>query len=393
MPVTDISELRKKRQAKQTKNMLIKMFVILLICGAVAVAVFTRDMWLPYFKGIMTTIPENIASEETADLSEGKFPLKVEGGSGFQLMDMDGALALLDESKFHVYSVDGKVMNERQHTYANPILAVSGSKALIYDEGGREFSLESKYKNIYTKSADDVIYIAELSKSDYAAVVTKSDKYLAMLKIYDPSGEPVFTYFSYDSRIINVTFNDNSSGCVITVLTAEGGQLYSRMKRFDFKDTEPMWESDPVPTLALDVKFTDDGIIMIGDTITAGFTKDGVLTSQYEYNDPITDYDASGNISAVITENTELRRTTLVSFVGSDCASPVVLTLDEEAKKVYTGNAEVCILNDSGIDIYSSDGILGGKILLEDDYDDFCRCGKYIFLLGYDSVNRINYSG
>ena len=115
MPVTDISELRKKRQAKQTKNMLIKMFVILLICGAVAVAVFTRDMWLPYFKGIMTTIPENIASEETADLSEGKFPLKVEGGSGFQLMDMDGALALLDESKFHVYSVDGKVMNERKN--------------------------------------------------------------------------------------------------------------------------------------------------------------------------------------------------------------------------------------------------------------------------------------
>lgn len=393
MPVTDISELRKKRQAKQTKNMLIKVFIILLLCGAVLVAVFTKDMWLPYFKGIMTSIPENISSEGTADLSEGKFPLKVEGGSGFQLMDMDGSLALLDESKFHVYSVDGKVMNERQHTYANPILCVSGAKALIYDEGGREFSLESKYKNIYTKTADDVIYIAELSKSDYAAVVTKSDKYLAMMKIYDPNGEPIFTYFSYDSRIIDVTFNENSSGCVVTVLTAQGGQLISKMKRFDFNDTEPMWESDSVPTLALDVKFTDDGIIMIGDTMTAGFTKDGVLTSKYVYSDPITDYDTSGNISAVITENTDLRRTKLISFMGADCASPVVTVLDEEAKKVYTGSSQVCILNDSGIDILGSDGVLGGKIVLEDDYDDFCKCGKYIFLLGYDSVNRISYSG
>lgn len=393
MPVTDISELRKKRQAKQTKNMLIKAFVILLLCGAVLVAAFTKDMWLPYFKGIMTSIPDNISSDGTTDLSEGNFPMKVEGGSGFQLVDMDGSLALLDESRFHVYSVDGKVMNERQHTYANPILCVSGSKALIYDEGGREFSLESKYKNIYTKTADDVIYIAELSKSDYAAVVTKSDKYLATLKIYNPNGEPIFTYFSYDSRIIDVTFNENSSGCVVTVLTAEGGQLISKMKRFDFNDTEPMWESDSVPTLALDVKFTDDGIIMIGDTMTAGFTKDGVLTSEYVYSDPITDYDTSGNISAVITKNSDLRRTKLISFIGADCASPVVTVLDVEAEKVYTGSSQVYILNGSGIDIFSSDGVLGGKILLEDDYDDFCKCGKYIFLLGYDSVNRISYSG
>ena len=393
MPVTDISELRKKRQAKQTKNMLIKVFVILLLCGAVLVAAFTKDMWMPYLKGIMTSIPENISSDGTADLSEGQFPLKVEGGLGFQLMDMDGSLALLDESRFHVYSVDGKVMNERQHTYANPILCVSGSKALIYDEGAREFSLESKYKNIYSKTADDVIYIAELSKSDYAAIVTKSDKYLAMLKIYDPNGNPIFTYFSYDSRIIDVTFNENSSGCVITVLTAEGGQLISKMKRFDFNDTEPMWESDSVPTLALDVKFTDDGIIMIGDTMTAGFTRDGVLTSRYVYSDPITDYDTSGEVSAVITENTDLRRTKLITFRGADCASPIVTVLDEEAKKVYSGISEVCILNNTGIEIYSPDGVLTGEILLEDDYDDFCKCGKYIFLLGYDSVNRISYSG
>ena len=126
MPVTDISELRKRRQAKQTKNLIIKVFIILLICGAALIAALTKDMWMPYFKGILTTIPENLSSEETAEMSEGKFPLKVEGGSGFQLMDMDGSLALLDESRFHVYSTDGKVMNERQHTYANPILCVSG---------------------------------------------------------------------------------------------------------------------------------------------------------------------------------------------------------------------------------------------------------------------------
>ena len=169
MAVTDISELRKKRQAKKTRNLIIKIFIVLLICGAALVAVFTKDMWYPYLNGVLTTIPETVQPEaSSAELAEGKFPIKVEGGLGYQLMSIDNCIAVLDDSQFHIYSSDGKVMNERQHTYANPLLCVSGSKALIYDEGGRDFSLESKYKTIYEKTADDIIYIAKLSSSDYA---------------------------------------------------------------------------------------------------------------------------------------------------------------------------------------------------------------------------------
>lgn len=391
MAVTDISELRKKRQAKQTKNMLIRVFLVLLICGAVIVAVLTGDMWFPYLKGVISSVPGGI-QHNSAELAEGQFPLMVEGGMGYQLTDMDGSLALLDKSRFHVYSTDGKIMYERQHTYANPILCTADSKALIYDEGGKEFSLEGKYKNIYSKSADDVIYIAKLSKSDYAAVVTKSDKYLAMLKVYDPDGDLVFTYYSYDSRIINITFNKSSSGCVVTVLTAEGGQLVSKMIRFDFNDTEPKWISDSVPTLALDTEFTEDGIIMIGDTLTAGFDNDGKLTSRYVYSSPIFDYDCRGNIAAVITENSDIRRKELLIFESSDCMSPAVSVLGKSAKKVCTDAGRAYVLSDSGIDVYNPDASAAGSIALEDDYDDLCKCGKYIFLLGYDSINRISYN-
>lgn len=392
MAVTDISELRKKRQAKQTRNMIIRIFIIILICGAALVAVFTKDMWYPYLNGILTAIPDSTRSDGiAAELAEGRFPLKVEGGVGYQLMIMDGTLALLDDSQFHVYSNDGKVMNERHHTFANPILCVSGNKALIYDEGGREFSLESKYKTIYDKTADDVIYLAKLSRSDYAAVVTKSDKFLAMLKVYDPNGDTVFTYYSYDSRIINVTFNNNSSGCVVTVLTAEGGQLWSKMIRFDFNDTEPEWTSGSIPTLAIDVEFTsDDGIIMIGDTMAAGFSQDGAEMSRYVYDNKIYDYDSTGDITAIITTNSDIRQTEMILLRGSDCNSPVLTQLDD-AKKVFTEGDQAYILYGGGIDVYSDTGRKNGMITLEDDYDDLCRSGKYIYLLGYDSINRIDY--
>ncbi|MCM1524640.1 MAG: DUF5711 family protein [Ruminococcus sp.] len=391
MAVTDISELRKKRRAKQTKNMIMRVFIVILICGAVVVAVFTKDMWYPYLNGILS-VTDNVQTDSiAAELAEGRFPLKVEGGVGYQLMSMDGTLALLDDSQFHVYSNDGKIMNERHHTFANPILCVSGGKALIYDEGGKDFSLESKYKTIYEKTADDVIYLAKLSRSDYAAVVTKSDKFLAMLKVYDPNGDPVFTYYSYDSRIINVTFNNNSTGCVVTVLTAEGGQLWSKMIRFDFTDTEPKWIGGSIPALALNVEFTsDDGIIMIGDTMAAGFDKDGTEVSRYVYDNKIYDYDSNGDITAIITTNSDIRRTDMIIISGSDCAAPVLIEL-EDAKKVFTESDQAYILYSGGIDVYSSLGRKNGEITLEDDYDDLCRSGKYIYLLGYDSINRIDY--
>lgn len=393
MAVTDISELRKKRQVRKTKNMIVRIFIVLLLCGTFIVAVFTKDMWFPYLSSVVTSSPSTSPVGSTAELAEGMFPIKVEGGMGYQIMNMDNALALLDDSQFHVYSIDGKIMSEKQHTYANPILCVSGSKALIYDEGGRDFSLESKYKNIYSKTADDVIYLAKLSKSDYAAVVTRSDKFLAMLKVYDDRGDVIFTYSSYDSRIINVTFNDSSTGCIVTVITAEDGRLMSKMIRFDFTDKEPKWTSTAVPTLAMDVRFVRDGIVMIGDTLTATYNSDGVPLSQYTYNNPVTDYDAKGEITAIITENTDLRRTELITFSGTDCSAPAVTVLGENTGKVFTDGSEAYILDGRGIEVYRADGVLTGEIMLEDDYDDLCKSGKYIYLLGYDSINRINFAG
>lgn len=395
MAVTDISEVRKKRQAKRTKNLIIRIFIVLLVCGAALIAAFTKDMWLPQITGVLTSIPDNVSSDKNAsELAEGRFPIKVEGGMGYQLMNMDNAIALLDDSQFHIYGNDGKLMSEKQHTFANPILCVSGSKALIYDEGGKDFSLESKYKNIYSKTTDDVIYLAKLSNNDYAAVVTKSDKFLAMLKIYDQRGDDVFTYYSYDSRIINVTFTGSGNGCIVTVLTAEGGQLMSKMIRFDFTDTEPKWVSPAVPTLALDVRFGDDGsIIMVGDTECAGFSSEGELISEYVYTDPIKDYDSSGNITAVLTENTDIRRCELIMITGSDCDSHMIIDLGETSGKVFTDGREAYILCSGGIDVYNDQGVKCGEITLEDDYDDLCKNGKYIYLLGYDTINRIDFDG
>ncbi len=391
MAVTDISELRKQQKKKRTVKVLIKVFMLLLLIGVVIIAVITRDSWIPSFEGILTKLPTSDTS--STELSGGNFPISIDGGSDYQMSSMGDAIGLLDESKFHVYSTAGKVMYERQHTYANPILETNSSKALIYDLGGTNFSLEGKYKNVYEKTSDDVILRAELSDNDYVAVVTKSENLLSMLRVYDAKGNEVFRYSSYDGRIIDVSFNSDSTACILTIIAAENGELLSKMISFNFDDTAVQWQSDGVAAVALDTCYMSNGsILMICDTMTVIYNSTGELISTYEYPDSIIDYGSYGDYAAILVSNTSTRVTKLIIITESNIDDPTTVSVDYNTEKVYCTDKQSHILNSSGVYTYDLNGNLIAYALLEDEYDGICKIKEYMYLLGYDSVNCIEYA-
>ncbi|MBQ5329898.1 MAG: hypothetical protein J6F31_01465 [Oscillospiraceae bacterium] len=389
MAVDDVSDLKEKREKQDEKDGLVRIAVILFIAALAAIAVFTRHSWYPavysaFHKG--ETLPEESVAEESG--KQGEFPIKIDGGMGYQLLSMDNALALLDDSKLHIYNLDGKLMNESMHTYANPILRVSPSKALVYDVGGTMFRLESRYKTVYEKEADDVIYLAEVSDRDLVGVVTRSDKYLSTLRIYDEKGENIFSYYSYDGRITNIAFNKDSSGAVISVLTAQGGELLSTLVRFDFLKPDPIWVADPVPALPMDLKInSNDTISLTGDDKYILFDSNGVVLERSDYDNAVKDYASSGDLTAVITENSALRKTALIEFHGA--GDPVVTILENGADDVYIYGDQVLVLSGDKIRIFSPGGENMYDAVLEDQFENVCKNGNYIFLLGYDNINRI----
>lgn len=392
---TDVSELRKRQKEKNKRNFMIRFFVVLTVAVLVMIAVLTKNSWYPYLDGILTKIPSrtSMSDSENAELAEGQFPITVTGGSDFQTAAMDNFIAIIDDSHFMVYDVNGKQITEKQHTYSNPILTVSDKKALIYDLGGNNFSLESKYKTIYEKTTDQTILMAELSSSDYAAVVTKSDKFLAQLDIYGPDGNSVFTYKSYDSRIIDVTFTSDG-GCIVTTLTASGGQVWSGLIKFSFSSTDMIWETEKIPTLAVSANIDDSGnIVMIGNDRIVFFDGNGLKLSEQEYGDDIVDYAYSGRISAVLLENTALRRYHLMIIDGSDVNNYAEAELPEAAEHILVSDKMIYVLTGSGIYTYNNLGQEISGTRLTDSYADFCRLGNYMFLIGYDEINRIDFSG
>lgn len=396
MAVTDVSMLRKNRKKKKALSFLKKLLILLAIVGAVAAIVFTKDLWYPKLDGILTKIP---AKENSSELAEGKFPISIEGGASYNLLPLDNSIAIVDDSHFFVYNDNGKMIYSAQHTFSRPIMTAFNKKALLYDLGGKSFGLYSKYKNVYSKSTEEPILLARLGNNDIAAVVTKSEKYPSVLMVYDAAGKNIFNYRSV-SRIIDVTFNSDSSGCYITSIGTRGGFivsniLYYRFDKVDYDDNDnpvPVWQTDDLQTLALSVRrYGENNIILFGDTMCAYYDENGNFTDSYEYKRQLVDYSSDGNIAAMLFRNDERRSSELVTI---DCLTGTVSekNLGYEVLNVQVSGNTVYMQSRDGIESCTADGELLSSVQLDTDYNDFCRVDSYIYLLGYDEINRIDYN-
>lgn len=396
MAVTDVSMLRKNRKKKKALSFLKKLIILLAIVGAVAAIVFTKDLWYPKLDGILTKIP---AKENSSELAEGEFPISIEGGASYNLLPLDNSIAIVDDSHFFVYNDNGKMIYSAQHTFSRPIMTAFNKKALLYDLGGKSFGLYSKYKNVYSKSTEEPILLARLGNNDIAAVVTKSEKYPSVLMVYDAAGKNIFNYRSV-SRIIDVTFNSDSSGCYITSIGTRGGFivsniLYYRFDKVDYDDNDnpvPVWQTDDLQTLALSVRrYGENNIILFGDTMCAYYDENGNFTDSYEYKRQLVDYSSDGNIAAMLFRNDERRSSELVTI---DCLTGTVSekNLGYEVLNVQVSGNTVYMQSRDGIESCTADGEMLSSVQLDTDYNDFCRVDSYIYLLGYDEINRIDYN-
>ncbi len=396
MAVTDISMLRERRNQKKRRKLLKKLIIVFAVVVVIMVIVFTKNLWYPKLDGILTKIP---APNNTAELAEGNFPLSIEGGARYQIKSIDGNIVLVDDSHLFIHNNDGKLIYSAQHTLSNPIITTGNKKTLLYDLGGKSFSLYSKYKNIYTKTTDYPILIARLGGNDSAAVVVKSDKYPSELMVYDENGTNIFNYRSV-SRIIDVTFNADNTGCYITTIGADSGLIVSKMiyYRFDHIDYDekgspvPVWESENLRTLALSVRnFGDNNIIMFGDTMCVYFDRNGTIVNTYEYDRELVDYSSNSGIGAMIFKNEERRSSELVT-INSETGIINEMALDHEILNIQVSGDTIFMQSHNGIESCTVVGESISSVSLDTEYEDFIRLDGYIYLLGYDTVNRIDYN-
>ncbi len=383
----DIVILRRRRKRRRQ---MAKFIAFILLASIIFGLYVKRDVWFPKLEGIGSRFQR--VKSSGGELSGENFPLNISGGIDYQVGNLNGYLAILSDAYIYIYTEDGELYEERQHAYANAMLQTSGKKALIYESGGNKFRIDNKRKNLYTKKMEQNIIFARISENGNVAVITTSDTYICKLTVFDDSGEEIYSRNCVE-RVIDLTFNEDGTGCILATSDAADGEIISKIISVSFDSKKDKWTSDALNTMCLKTYYDRNGILVLGDTKCAYYSNKGELLTSYDYPSSLIDWDYRDGKIAMLFEN-EIKRQNYFTTIDSEKREPNQNEFsNSSANCIRISGGQVLILSKEGIIKYDFNGGGEKNISSESAYEKFILIDNYIFLLGYDRIDRIEYKG
>lgn len=388
MPNYDVNDIVEVKKRQKRRKKLIKFLIFMIIVIVAGCLYYSRDSWLPKLEGLGEKYQQTIKNDGT--LAEGNFPIEVSGGSAYQMDFTDDTIYLLNDAYVYIYNEDGSLIESRQHAYSNAVMQTANGMSLIYESGGYNFKVESNSKTVFSDKMENNIIFGRISSQGYIAIVTTSDKFASILTVYDENGKFVYSRDCIE-KIIDVSFTDDSSGCLLSFITVSNGTLINVTQQISFTDQEPIWISEADEIFCMESYPTDSGgAVIIGEDECTYYDNTGQSVNTILYDGTFAGGDVKGNKTAIIT-NDEQRRKYTLTLINSAKAEPVIINSENVLKSVLIYDECAYIMTSENIMAYDFQGQLRSTVEISDAYNSFRRSDDYIFLLGYDKIDRIDY--
>ena len=287
--ISNIEEYRKKRKKKKRRKRLIAFLVIFLLLAAAAVTgwFFTRSNWNG---GGSDT--EDTASVDTGIRANG-YPIAVGGSSPLDIRLCGKSIFLLTKNSIVAFNDKGKEIYNAHHGYSNPVIAVSSKRVLTYDRGGYQFRVDSNKSRMGSKELSEKIVCGAVSSAGYAAVVTQTERYTIRLTVYDAAMQELLNWSVSDQVITGVSFNEESSACVVSAYSVENGRTGSVVYELGLKDEEPeRFRTRLEDCMVLSAAYKAGGNIgIVTDKKTFVLDSRGEIREEWEYTGELTSFD------------------------------------------------------------------------------------------------------
>ena len=387
MPKNDTEDIVDIKNRKKRRKRLIKFLIFILVIGLGTGLYFTRDKWYNKLRGIGEQYRTIVNS---GTLAKGNFPIEVSSDNNYQLMKMGRRIVVLSGNDTLFFDTEGNLLKKRQHTYTNSVLCVSGERALIYACGGNQLSVEDENEVCYTKEFDENILFARLSPEGYTGVVTTAENNKCEIHVYDKKGTIVYDRKCIDEYVNDLSFTNESQGCVFSYIMAKNGQLVTNIKSVMFSDANELWTSGDIFTVGIELDGFNGNAFILGNDSCGYVDSNGNVGEFYQYDGEMKGGSCSGGKAAVIINNEDLRKYIAVLF--SDVStSPLTIELDEPTVDVMVSGGLAYVLTQEHMMAYDFDGGLRSTADVSDSYTGFVKNEEHIFLKSYKKIDRIDF--
>ena len=270
------------------------------------------------------------------------------------------------------------------------MLRAAGGRALLYEHNGNELSVEDEEQVYFTKTyANRLILFARISEQGYTAVVTTSDSYSCEIEVYDKRGKNIYKRQCIE-KVSDLSFTEESKGCVLSYISAENGQLVTNVQEISFSESGEHWTSPGLNTFGLDVYGFGKGAFVLGMDACGYVDSNGQISSFYTYDGEFKAGASEDGRSAVVVNNDDRRKYIMALFKGGS-SEALIIDLEEPSIDVIIYEELAYVLCQGKIKAYDFDGGLRSIANISESYTGFERSEDHIFLKGYNKIDRIDY--
>ncbi|OJU09209.1 MAG: hypothetical protein BGN88_14765 [Clostridiales bacterium 43-6] len=227
------------------------------------------------------------AQSSIALMGEGKgFPQTVSGGSLQNIYSGENQILILSETTLASYNHNGKLVYNRQHGYANPVVETSKSRTLIYDRAGKSYRIENPDRTLTSGKCDNVILAGSIGDNGTYAFINRSRGYTAEFTVYSKDFKPIYKWSSAGSQLGCISVSPTGKQVAVAAIDAESAEFKSELLIFDLSKTEPISKTVFTKEFITSVNFVDkSNISVITDKQFIRVKNDGSGKKEYSFGD------------------------------------------------------------------------------------------------------------
>lgn len=347
----EIERLERKKAKAQKRQKIAWVIIALVVLALIVMRLCEIDF---------SSIGEKKDSDTAVSTSG--FPYELDSGDDISFGSVSNSLYVLDETSYTVLSPsDADVQQSFAHGYSNPVVAVSGSYSLLYDQGGVSYKLDTAKDSVYLDKSENTILSADVSSSGSIILSTTSDEASSTICVYDKNLNLDFRYNVSYGYVTRVAIDSRGSRIAFAAVNSENAQLKTVVYTMNIDDEEPRAQFEYYSSSVLDLRFSSTDLFVVGNDFvsvisslkdeTKIYEQGNVKTVSYSYNSSdklifaYSDYSgSSSNKAAVINRSGKVQEIAEVDSVIKDItasSSQVTVLTSDEIITYKISNSEV----------------------------------------------------
>ncbi len=181
------------------------------------------------------------------------YPSVFEGNELFSVNTKGNHIYTLSNQTLTSYNIGGKQLFEHFHGAENPVVSLSETRVLLYDQNGTSVNVFTANKELLSFNTEFSVYVADITRNGYFAVATKSQSYTSTVTVYDDDGNFVYEWNSPEEIVTGVALSSNGKQLAVSAVKSQNGIFVSNVYIFNYNSAEPIWRQSYNDTFIFDL--------------------------------------------------------------------------------------------------------------------------------------------